>query len=78
MRALSYENAFLVDRLRGTLPVLLACGHDGTEQPEGVPPRSGKDLPANCLFNTSRDRDPPASPVPWPSNFGREQVRCPT
>ena len=57
IRALSYENALLVDRLRGTLPVLLACGHDGTEQPEGVPPRSGKDLPASCLFNTSRDRD---------------------
>jgi N-formylglutamate amidohydrolase len=55
MPAPSYESALLVDRLRGTLPLLLACGHDGANQPEGVPPRSGHGLPANCAFNASRD-----------------------
>jgi N-formylglutamate amidohydrolase len=57
MPALPYENALLVDRLCGTLPVLLACGHDGTEQPAGVPPRSGEEVPASCAFNPSRDRE---------------------
>jgi N-formylglutamate amidohydrolase len=52
----SYESVLLVDRLHGTLPVLLACGHDGAEQPEGVPARSGEGLPANCAFSPSRDR----------------------
>src|SRR5215213_4507627 len=56
MPALTYESALLVDRLRGTLPMLLACGHDGTEQPAEVPPRSGEELPARCAFNPSRDR----------------------
>ena len=55
MPAPSYQSALLVDRLRGTLPVLLACGHDGAEQPEGVPARSGAGLPASCAFNKSRD-----------------------
>ena len=55
MRAQSYESALLVDRLRGTLPVLLACSHDGTKQPGGVPARSGEGLPASCSFNRSRD-----------------------
>jgi N-formylglutamate amidohydrolase len=55
MPAQSYESVLLVDRLRGTLPVLLACGHDGSEQPEGVPARSEEGLPANCAFNPSRD-----------------------
>lgn len=53
--AQSYESTLLVDRLRGTLPVLLACGHDGTERPPGVRARSGDGLPANCAFNPSRD-----------------------
>jgi N-formylglutamate amidohydrolase len=35
--------------------VLLACGHDGTEQPDGVPARSGEGLPANCAFHPERD-----------------------
>lgn len=57
MPARSYESVLLIDRLRGTLPVLLACGHDGAEQPEGVPERSGAGLPANCALNRARDRE---------------------
>ncbi|MDF2461724.1 MAG: hypothetical protein K0S68_1127 [Candidatus Saccharibacteria bacterium] len=53
----SYANVLMVDRLRGTLPVLLACGHDGIEQPAGVPPRSAHGLPLACAFNSSRDRE---------------------
>jgi N-formylglutamate amidohydrolase len=51
----SYESVLLVDRLRGTLPVLLACGHDGTEQPEGVCARKREQFPAHCNFQPSRD-----------------------
>ncbi len=57
MPAPSYESALLVDRLRGTLPVLLACGHDGTEQPEGVRARDPEGFPPRCAFNPSRDRN---------------------
>jgi N-formylglutamate amidohydrolase len=55
MPAPSYESALLVDRLHGTLPVLLACGHDGTEQPEGVRARKREGFPAHCDFQPSRD-----------------------
>jgi N-formylglutamate amidohydrolase len=55
MPAPSYENVLLVDRLHGTLPVLLACGHDGAKQPEGVRARSRDRVPASCAFNPSRD-----------------------
>jgi N-formylglutamate amidohydrolase len=55
MPALRYENVRLVDRHRGTLPVLLACGHDGTEQPAGVLPRREEEVPPSCAFNPSGD-----------------------
>jgi N-formylglutamate amidohydrolase len=55
MPAQSYESVLLVDRLRGTLPVLLACGHDGTKKPEGVRARSREGVPEICAFNPSRD-----------------------
>jgi N-formylglutamate amidohydrolase len=55
MPAPPYESVLLVDRLRGTLPVLLACGHDGAKQPEGVRARSREAVPASCAFNPSRD-----------------------
>jgi N-formylglutamate amidohydrolase len=55
--AQSYESALLVDRLRGTLPVLLACGHDRTEQPDGVRAREPEQFPARCAFQAARDRN---------------------
>jgi N-formylglutamate amidohydrolase len=51
----AYDRALLVDRLRGTLPVLLACAHDGTEQPEGVRARKREQFPAKCDFQPSGD-----------------------
>ena len=50
-----YDRVLLVDRLRGTLPLLLACVHDGTEQPDGVCPRKREQFPAKCDFQPSRD-----------------------
>jgi N-formylglutamate amidohydrolase len=55
MAATTYTRTLLVDRRRGTLPVLLACGHDGAEQPDGVVARSGAGLPASCAFHLARD-----------------------
>ena len=55
--ALSYESVLLVDRLQGTLPVLLACGHDGTEKPEAVCERSRDNVPESCAFNPLGDRN---------------------
>ena len=56
MPAIAYTRTLLVNRHRGTLPVLLACGHDGAEQPPGIPERSGEGVPAACAFNKLRDR----------------------
>ena len=53
--ALAYESVRLVDCLRGTLPVVLACGHDGAKPPEGVLARRKEQFPAACAFNASRD-----------------------
>jgi N-formylglutamate amidohydrolase len=52
--ALAYESVLLVERLRGTLPVVLACGHDGDEQPEGVRARKAERFP-DCDFNAAGD-----------------------
>ena len=57
MPASSYDTLLLVERLRGTLPVLLACGHDGAQQPEGVRAREREQFPACCDFQPSRDRN---------------------
>ena len=57
MPATSYDTLLLVERLRGTLPVLLACGHDGARQPEGVRAREREQFPASCDFQPSRDRN---------------------
>jgi N-formylglutamate amidohydrolase len=53
--ALAYQSVLLVERLRGTLPVVLACGHDGAEQPEGVRARKSERFPPECDFNASGD-----------------------
>jgi hypothetical protein len=47
----TYDRALLVDRLRGTLPVLLACPHDGTVQPEGVRARKREHFPAGAILS---------------------------
>jgi len=41
MWTITYEEANLVSRHRGTLPVILSCPHEGEEQPAGVPERTG-------------------------------------
>jgi len=49
-----YLTQKLVARHRGTLPLVLACPHDGGESPPGVPVRSG-DVPG-CHFEKDADR----------------------
>jgi N-formylglutamate amidohydrolase len=54
MWTITYEEANLVSRHRGTLPVILSCPHGGAEQPAGVPERSGS-VPGCPPFSRSRD-----------------------
>ena len=54
MWTIEYSVTRLVSRHRGTLPVLLTCPHDGEEEPEGVPARTGS-TPGCPPFRTSRD-----------------------
>jgi N-formylglutamate amidohydrolase len=41
MWTIQYDETNLVSRHRGTLPVILACPHNGEQKPEGVPERTG-------------------------------------
>jgi N-formylglutamate amidohydrolase len=54
MWTIAYEKTNLVSRHRGTLPVILACAHDGKAAPRGVPKRTGTN-PDCPPFKTSRD-----------------------
>ena len=48
MSEIVYEEKNLVKTLRGSLPILLTCPHNGTQIPSGVPPRNGRNLPEGC------------------------------
>jgi hypothetical protein len=56
MLIVTYSETRLVKRHRGTMPIILTCPHDGTEQPAGVSERTEPNNPAACgQFNTNRD-----------------------
>jgi N-formylglutamate amidohydrolase len=52
MATIQFAQRKLVSRHRGTLPLLLACPHNGTASPPGVPPRSGV---SGCDFEDDAD-----------------------
>jgi N-formylglutamate amidohydrolase len=54
MWVIAYRSARHVGRHRGTLPVVLACPHDGGAALP-VPERTGSGLPPRCHFTRSRD-----------------------
>jgi len=54
MQTVTYEEDRLVNRHRGTMPVILTCPHDGIEDP-GVQPRTREATPRGCQFETDRD-----------------------
>ena len=56
MPIVTYSETRLVKRHRGTMPIILTCPHDGTEQPPGVSERTESNNPAGCgSFNANRD-----------------------
>jgi N-formylglutamate amidohydrolase len=56
MRQIEYSTTRLVSRHQGTLPVLLACPHDGDQIPAGVPERTEVRSPPDCpTFETDHD-----------------------
>ena len=55
MWQINYLVSNLVARHRGTLPVLIACAHDGKAAPDGVPERNGQSTPSGCDFEKARD-----------------------
>lgn len=54
MWVIAYRSARHIGRHRGTLPVVLACPHDGGAALP-VPERTGGGLPTRCHFTKSRD-----------------------
>jgi N-formylglutamate amidohydrolase len=54
MWMIAYRSARHIGRHRGTLPVVLACPHDGGAALP-VPERTGGGLPPRCHFTKSRD-----------------------
>lgn len=57
MQIVGYAEQRLVQRHRGTLPVVLTAPHGGSQAPEGVAERSRDQTPRGCDFQTRRDND---------------------
>lgn len=59
MRIVKYSRTNLVDRHRGTMPILLTCPHDGGSVVPGMPLRSRSSTPSGCTgretFRDGRD-----------------------
>ncbi len=55
MQIVTYDESRLVQRHRGTMPVILTCPHDGTEPPPDVQERTDQATPSGCQFTTLRD-----------------------
>ncbi len=56
MPIVTYSETRLVKRHRGSMPIILTCPHDGTEQPPGVSERTESNNPDGCgSFNANRD-----------------------
>jgi hypothetical protein len=56
MVIVTYSETRLVKRHQGTMPIILTCPHDGTEQPPGVTERTETNNPAGCgAFKAARD-----------------------
>src|SRR5262245_38689660 len=55
MRLVTYSERLLVERHRGTMPVLLTCPHDGTVGPPKVGKRQRPATPSGGPFKTARD-----------------------
>ena len=55
MQIVDFSESRLVQRHRGTLPVILTCPHDGTESPPDVDERTDPNTPAGCQFTNLRD-----------------------
>jgi hypothetical protein len=47
----------MVKTYKGSIPVLLTCGHGGTKQVHGVPPRNGSNIPDICKRQFKTDSD---------------------
>ena len=56
MPEIEFKVKNMVKTYQGTIPILLTCGHGGTKQVPGVPPRNGSTLPDTCgKFETDTD-----------------------
>lgn len=55
MRIVTYMESRLVQRHRGTMPVILTCPHDGVESPPDVQERTDQATPPGCQFTPLRD-----------------------
>jgi hypothetical protein len=56
MQTVTYEEDRLVKRHRGSMPAILTCPHDGTEQPQGVDERDPDRTPRGCgVFTLKSD-----------------------
>jgi len=56
MQIVTYEEDRLVKRHRGSMPAILTCPHDGTEQPPNVDERDPEKTPEGCgVFTVKSD-----------------------
>jgi hypothetical protein len=57
MQVVTYDERLLVQRHRGTLPVILAAAHGGSARPAQVSLRTKAETPSGCDFQISRDNE---------------------
>ena len=57
MSELEFKVQNMVRTYKGTIPILLTCGHGGTKQVPGVPPRNGSNITELCKRQFETDTD---------------------
>ena len=72
MSELEFKGQNMVRTYKGTIPILLTCGHGGTKQVPGVPQRTGSDIAETCKRQFETDTDILVlylSPMVWHNRF---------
>ena len=72
MSEIEFKVQNMVRTHKGTIPILLTCGHGGTKEIPGVPPRNGSDISDICKRQFETDTDLRTLPI---TNGLAQQIR---
>jgi hypothetical protein len=72
MSKIEFRVQNMVRTHKGTIPILLTCGHGGTKEIPGVPERNGSNIPDICKRQFEKDTDKRTLPI---TNGLAQQIR---